>query len=93
MYNTSQREVGEYSDRMHLEVGTKLFRGYPEHQCRLLEKGILGFCLVQRLAVMPQKYLRIFIIILLYIPGINKTKLRFFQEFVKCYMIVWLNVN
>ena len=38
--------------------------------------------------VTPQKYLRIFIIILLYIPGINRTKLGFFREFVKCYMIV-----
>ena len=38
--------------------------------------------------VKPQKYPRIFIIILLYIPGINRTKLGFFWEFVKCYMIV-----
>ena len=34
--------------------------------------------------VMPKKYPRIFIIILLNIPGINRTKLGFFQEFVKC---------
>ena len=38
--------------------------------------------------VTPQKYPRIFIIILLYIPGINRTKLGFFREFVKCFMIV-----
>ena len=39
-------------------------------------------------SVTPQKYPIIFIIILLYIPGINRTKLGFFREFVKCYMIV-----
>ena len=38
--------------------------------------------------ITPQKYPGIFIIILLYIPGINRTKLGFFREFVKCYMIV-----
>ena len=38
--------------------------------------------------VTPQKYYRIFVIILLYIPGINRIKLGFFQEFVKCYMVV-----
>ena len=38
--------------------------------------------------VTPQIYPRIFIIILLYIPSINRTKLGFFREFVKCFMIV-----
>ena len=30
MYSASQREIGEYSDRMRLEVGTELFSSYPE---------------------------------------------------------------
>ena len=47
MYSASQREVGEYSDRMRLEVGTKLFSSYLKCQCHLLEMGILGFCLGQ----------------------------------------------
>ena len=50
MYSASQREVGEYNDRMLLEVGTKLFNNYLERQCHLLETGISGFCLGQRLA-------------------------------------------
>ena len=43
MYSASQREVGEHSDKMRLEVGAKFFSGYPEGQSRLLETGILGF--------------------------------------------------
>ena len=30
MYSASQREVGEYGNRMRLEVGTKLFSSYPK---------------------------------------------------------------
>ena len=30
MYNVSQREVGEYSDRVRLEVGMKFFSSYFE---------------------------------------------------------------
>ena len=45
MYSDSQREVGEYNDRVLLEVGTKFFSSYPECQCRLLKKGLSGFCL------------------------------------------------
>ena len=40
------------------------------------------------LIVTPQKYPKIFIIILLFISSINITKLELFREFVKCYMIV-----
>ena len=50
MYSASQREVGEYSDRMRLEVRTKLFSSYPEGQCLLLETGISGFYVGQGLA-------------------------------------------
>ena len=50
MYSASQREVAEYSNRMHLEVGTKFFSSYPESQCRQLETGISGFYLRQGLA-------------------------------------------
>ena len=39
MYNASQREVSEYSNRVRLEVGTKFFRGYLKGQCCLLEAG------------------------------------------------------
>ena len=50
MYSASQREVGEYSNRMRLEVGIEFLSSYPEGQCRLLETGISGFYLVQGLA-------------------------------------------
>ena len=50
MYSASQREVGEYSDRVHLEVGMKFFSYHPKSQCRLLEAGISGFCLVYGLS-------------------------------------------
>ena len=45
MYSASQREVGEYSDRVCLEVGMKFFSNHPESQCRLLETSISGFFL------------------------------------------------
>ena len=45
MYSASQRKIGEYSNRVHLEVGAEFFGGYPEGQCRLLEMGISSFCL------------------------------------------------
>ena len=32
MYSASQREIGEYSSRMRLEVGVEFFGGYPEGQ-------------------------------------------------------------
>ena len=50
MYSASHREVGEYSNRMRLEVGTKFFSSYLENQCRLLETGISGFYLGQGLS-------------------------------------------
>ena len=50
MYSASQRKVGEYSNRVCLEVGTEFFSNYPECQCRLLEKGISNFCLGQGLS-------------------------------------------
>ena len=50
MYGASQREVGEYSDRMRLEVRTKFFSSYLEGWCRLLETGISSFRLRQGLA-------------------------------------------
>ena len=50
MYSASQREVGEYNNRVSLEVGKKFFRSYLKSQCRLLETGISGFCLRQGLA-------------------------------------------
>ena len=49
MYSASQRKVGEYSDRMRLEVGTKFFSSYLESQCRLLKMGISGFFFEQGL--------------------------------------------
>ena len=62
MYNASQREVDEYSDRMALEVGTKFFSSYPESQCRLLETGISGFYLGQGLAYKEYRLLlRLFV--------------------------------
>ena len=30
MYSASQREVGEHSDRVHLEVGVEIFGGHPD---------------------------------------------------------------
>ena len=45
MYSASQREVGEHSDKVHLEVGAKFFGGYPEGQSRLLVTDISGFYL------------------------------------------------
>ena len=45
MYNASQREVGEHSDRVHLEVRAEFFSGHPEGQSRLLETVISSFCL------------------------------------------------
>ena len=30
MYSASQREVGEYSDRVSLKVGTKFFSSYSK---------------------------------------------------------------
>ena len=50
MYRVSQREIGEYIDRMHLEVGMKFFSSYPESQCHLFEEGISGFCFEQGFA-------------------------------------------
>ena len=47
----------------------------------------------KRALVTTQKYPRIFIIILLYILGINRTKLGFFREFLKFFMIVLPNFN
>ena len=47
----------------------------------------------KRALVTTQKYPRIFIIILLYILGINRTKLGFFREFFKFFMIVLPNFN
>ena len=55
MYSASQREVGEYSNMMKLEVGTKFFSCYLESQCRLLETGISGFYLGQGLAYKEYK--------------------------------------
>ena len=55
MYNASQREVGEYSDRMRLEVGTKFSRSYPDSQCCLLKTGISGFYFRQGLAYKEYK--------------------------------------
>ena len=37
MYNASQMEVGEYHDRVSLEVVTKFFSDYLESQCCLSE--------------------------------------------------------
>ena len=45
MYSASQRKIGEYSNRVRLEVGVEFFGGYPEGKCRLLDTGISGFCL------------------------------------------------
>ena len=50
MYSACKREVGEYSHRVRLEVGTKFFSSYLESQCRLLETGISGFFFEQGLA-------------------------------------------
>ena len=50
MYSASHREVGEYGNRIRLEVGTGFFSSYPKGQCRLFETGISGFCLGQGLA-------------------------------------------
>ena len=50
MNSASQREVGEYSDRVRLEVGTKFFSSYLKSQCHLLQMGISGFFLGQGLA-------------------------------------------
>ena len=47
MYSASLREVGEYNDRVRLEVGTKFFSNHLKSQCHLLETSILGFCLGQ----------------------------------------------
>ena len=43
MYSASQREIGEYNDRVCLEVGTKFFSSDLENQCSLLKTGISGF--------------------------------------------------
>ena len=40
MYSASHREIGEYSNRVRLEVGTEFFSSYLEGQCCLLEKGL-----------------------------------------------------
>ena len=45
MYSASQRKVGEYSNRVRLEVGAEFFSDYPEGQCCLLETDVLGFYL------------------------------------------------
>ena len=44
MYSASQREVGEHSDRVRLEVGAEFFCDHLEGQNRLLEAGISSFC-------------------------------------------------
>ena len=44
-------KVGEYSNRVSLEVGTEFFSCYLEGQCRLLETGISGFCLDKDLLI------------------------------------------
>ena len=45
MYSASQWEVGEYSNRVCLEVGVEFFGSHPEGQCRMLETGISSFYL------------------------------------------------
>ena len=45
MYSASQRKVGEYSNRVRLEVGAEFVDGYLEGMCRLLEMGVSGFCI------------------------------------------------
>ena len=45
MYNASQMEVGEYSNKVCLEVDTEFIGYCPEGQCRLLETGVSGFFL------------------------------------------------
>ena len=45
MCSASQREVGEHSDKVCLEVGVEFFIDYLEGQSRLLKTGISGFCL------------------------------------------------
>ena len=42
MYSASKREVGEHSNKVHLELGAEFFSGYLEGQYYLLETGILG---------------------------------------------------
>ena len=57
MYSAFEREVGEYNDRMRLEVGTKFFSNNSECQCCLLETSISGFYLGQGLAYEEHKSL------------------------------------
>ena len=45
MYSASQREVGEHSDRVRLEVRAEFFGGYLEGKSHLREISISGFCL------------------------------------------------
>ena len=45
MYSASQRKVGEYNNKVCLEVGAEFFGGCLEGMCRLLEMGVSGFCL------------------------------------------------
>ena len=47
MYKAPYREIGEYNDRVRLEVGVEFLRNYPEGQCFLFKKGISGFGLGQ----------------------------------------------
>ena len=43
MYNAFKGKVGEYSNRVRLEVGVEFIGGYPEGQCCPLKTDILGF--------------------------------------------------
>ena len=45
MYSVSRRKIGEYGNRVCLEVGAEVFGSYPKGQHRLLETGISSFCL------------------------------------------------
>ena len=51
MYSASQRKVGEYNNRVFLEVGTEFFSYYPKDQCRLLKMSISSFCLDRDLLI------------------------------------------
>ena len=45
MYSASQREVGEHSDRVGLEVGAEFFGCHTEGRSRVLDMGISSFFL------------------------------------------------
>ena len=44
MCNALQREIGQYDDRVCLEVGAKLLSCHMEGECCLFEMGIPSLC-------------------------------------------------